>query len=99
MNLEVKDLTAKIVPVFSFLKRYVVVIFFVILCTVYGFLTFRINSLIQAEPDPTAVSEKLQTVPRPRVDQAAIDKMRELEEENVEVKALFDEARSNPFSE
>lgn len=99
MNADLKSITAKIIPAISFLKRYVLIIFFVVLCGIYGFLTYRINSLTQADPDPEAVSEQLKMVPRPRVDQAAIDKMKQLEEENVEVQALFQDARNNPFSE
>ncbi len=97
MNLN--DLTTKFTPVLSLFKRYAVVIFLIAICSVYGFLTYRINSLTQLEPSPDAVAEKLNAVGRPRIDQEAIDKLSQLEAENIEVQTLFQQARDNPFSE
>ena len=94
-----KSIVNKFLPLITGAKRYIVVIFLVSLCVVYGFLAYQINSLTQAEPTPEAVAEKLETVARPRIDQDAVDKMQQLEEENIEVRTLFQEARSNPFSE
>ena len=66
---------------------------------VYSFIVFRINSLIVAEPTDAQVSEKLQTVQRPKIDQVSIDKINQLSDNSVEVKAIFKEARQNPFQE
>lgn len=66
---------------------------------VYSFIVFRINSLITAEPTDEQISEKLQTVQRPKIDQASIDKINQLSDNSVEVKAIFKEARQNPFQE
>lgn len=85
--------------ILDFLKRYAVLIFFVALCGVYGFLAYRINSLTNADPTDEAIAEKLDAVTRPRIDEESISKMRELEEENIEVETLFKEARKNPFKE
>lgn len=95
----ISQLSNIINPVVAFLKRYVTLIFIITLCVVYGFLAYRINTLTNADPTAEAVAEKLDAVTRPRIDQNAIDKMLELEEENIEIKALFDEARKNPFTE
>ena len=97
MNLN--NITSKFAPLLAFLKRYSVVIFLVAICAVYGFLTYRINYLTQIEPSPEAIAEKLNTVPRPRIDQTAIDKLNQLEAENIEVQTLFLQARDNPFNE
>ncbi len=83
----------------SFMKRYTMLILFFILSGMYGFLAYRINTLTQAEPSDEAVTEKLKTVPRPRIDKADIVKMQKLEKGNVEVKTLFEDARKNPFTE
>lgn len=66
---------------------------------VYSFIVFRINSLITAEPTDEQIIEKLQTVQRPKIDQASIDKINQLSDNSVEVKAIFKEARQNPFQE
>jgi len=66
---------------------------------VYSFIVFRINSLITAEPTDEQIIEKLQTVQRPKIDQVSIDKINQLSDNSVEVKAIFKEARQNPFQE
>lgn len=79
--------------------RYLGFIFVIVLLGMYSFLVFRINSLTTAEPSEDAIAEKLQTVQRPKIDQASIDKIQQLQDNSVEVKSLFQEARDNPFHE
>jgi hypothetical protein len=95
----VKDIPKKIMPVLVVLKRYLAMIFLVFFVGVYTFLTFRTNSLISSEPSDDAIAEKLKTVQRPRIDESAAKKILELEDQNIQVKTLFKEARQNPFSE
>lgn len=100
MSIELlKTVTSKFTTIFLALKRYSVLVFLIAICSVYGFLTYRINALTEIEPTSEAISEKLKTVQRPKIDQQAIDKLRELEQENIEVQTLFQQARDNPFSE
>lgn len=99
MKLDFKDLPAKIRPALQFVKRYVVFIFVIIILLIFGFFVFRINQFSQTEPDETAVQEKLQTVQRPKIDQAVIDKIQQLQDQNIQIQSLFDQARNNPFSE
>ena len=51
------------------------------------------------EPTAAEIEEKLQTVQRPKIDQAVLDKIELLQGQNIEVRSLFDQARKNPFSE
>jgi len=60
---------------------------------------FRINQYSHTEPADSAVQEKLQTTKRPKVDQAVLDKIQQLQDQNVQVQSLFDQARNNPFNE
>lgn len=99
MNLELKDLRAKIAPALGFIRRYLVFIFFLFFLAMYGFLVFRINTLAASEPDDAAVAEKLETVARPKIDQTAVDKIKKLEAQNIQIQSLFDQARKNPFNE
>lgn len=64
-----------------------------------GFLVFRINQLATAEPSEALIEEKLQTVARPKLDQTVINRIQQLQDQNVEVRSLFDQARNNPFNE
>ena len=99
MNISLKSLQPKIVGVLHVLQRYMVLIFIFAFVGIYGFLVFRINTLAASEPTEEAVQERLETVQRPRIDQDAVDKIEQLEEQNIEVQTLFNEARKNPFNE
>jgi Tfp pilus assembly protein PilO len=97
--LDLKEIPAKLTPVIEWAKRYVVMIFIACLVGACGFLVLRISTLASSEPSDDAVAEKLKTVQRPKLDQAAVDKIEQLKDQNVEVQSLFDQARQSPFSE
>jgi predicted negative regulator of RcsB-dependent stress response len=99
MNLELKDIPAKLEPVIQKIRRDIVLIFIVTLAVIFGFLVFRISQLAQSEPSETAVEEKLQQVKRPKIDEKAVEKIQQLEDTNVQVRSLFKQARENPFQE
>lgn len=99
MNLDLKDLSSKLQPTLSFMKRYVTLFFILSMLLILGFLVFRINQFSNLEPSDDAITEKLQSVQRPKLDQSVVDKIQQLQDQNIEAKALFDQARNNPFSE
>jgi hypothetical protein len=99
MNLEVKDIPAKILPLLSKLRRYMVIIFVVVIVSLFGFLILRINSLTQREPSDELMMERLNTVQRPQIDERTVNRIQQLEDRNVEIRSLFEQARDNPFSE
>jgi hypothetical protein len=41
----------------------------------------------------------LNTVQRPQIDERTVDRIQQLEDRNVEIRSLFEQARDNPFSE
>ena len=86
-------------PIIDFVKRYRFILFFVLFAGLYLYLMFTINQLTTATPSQSEVDSELKTVKRLRVDEDAVDSMLRLEEENIEVKGLFEEARNNPFAE
>ena len=99
MNLDLKTLPEKLMPAWQFIKRYAAVIFLVVFAVMIGFLVFRIDTLSKSEPSEEAVTEKLETIQRPKIDQSSIDKIQELRDQNIDVQSLFQQARDNPFSE
>lgn len=99
MSLEVKDIPTKILPVLKGLKKYVVFIFILVVLVIYGYLVFHINTLASQEPNDDAIAERLKTVQRPRIDEDALNKIQQLEDQNIQVQSLFQEARDNPFAE
>lgn len=99
MNIDLKTISSKVTPFLRSLRHYLVLIFFVVLTGMYGFLIFRINSLTNTEPSEDALNEKLKSVQRPRIDQGAADTIKKLGDQNIEVQTLLKQARENPFSE
>jgi hypothetical protein len=99
MNIDLKDLSSKVQPVVAFLKRYTKFIYFIAMLLAATFLVFRINQLSNVQPSDDAITEKLQTVQRPRLDADALQKIQQLQDQNVQVQSLFEQARNNPFSE
>lgn len=99
MSLEVKDIPAKIIPLLQQAKQYALFSFVVLVLLLAGFLVFRVNQLSSSEPTDTDVDTQLQQVPRPRVDEDIVQKILDLRDQNVQVEALFKQARNNPFAE
>lgn len=99
MKLDFKTLLEKAAPLLAFLKKYVVFIFILAVLFIASFFVLRINQYSRIEPSDEAVEEKLQTVQRPKVDKTVLEKIQQLQDQNVPVKALFDQARNNPFNE
>jgi len=99
MKESLDKLTSKIAPFLTKLSRYKLFCFFIVLLALYGFLVFRINTLNNKTPSDDAITAKLQTVSRPRIDQSVKDKVQQLQDNSVQVKSLFNASRSNPFHE
>ncbi len=99
MKQQLTKYTSKLIPALQFIKRYSVFISVVILLIIFSFLVFRINQFNQLEPNESAVTEKLQTVQNPKIDQSVLDKIQQLQDQNLKVRALFRQARDNPFHE
>src|SRR5690348_16241548 len=99
IKIDIKTLPTKILTKLSQLSRYKTFIFVLGFLIIYGFLVVRINILSRREPTEDAISQKLQSVQRPKIDQTALNKIQALQDQNVQVQALFKQARDNPFSE
>ncbi|MES2970707.1 MAG: hypothetical protein V4702_00080 [Patescibacteria group bacterium] len=99
MKIELKNLPSKLKPELKLLRKYIVFGYFIALLMIFGFFVFRINQFSHTEPTEEAVQEKLQTVQRPKLDNAVLEKVEQLESQNIQVQSLFDQARNNPFNE
>lgn len=97
-DINLKQLNTTIKDSLKKLQGYSTFIFIITILLIYSFLVFRISQLSQAEPDETAVSET-QTIKRLKIDQASIDKIQQLEDQNIGVQSLFESARDNPFQD
>lgn len=99
MNKDLKDLKPLLLSILRWLKRYYAIILFTIVAVVYGFIVFQINCINRQQPDDTTVSERIKQVKRPSIDKQTAEKLKNLEDNSQEVRALFQDARQNPFQE
>lgn len=98
-NLDLKTLATKLMPVLAWLRRYQVITFIVVLVSIYSLLVFRINLLVSKQPNDSDVTTQLKAVNPPKIDPAVISKIQQLQDNSVEIKTLFNQARDNPFQE
>lgn len=99
MNIDLKKISGYLMRPVQFVKQYAVFIFIMGILFISVFFVFRINQYSRMEPTDDAIDQKLQTVQRPKVDQSVLDKIQQLQDQNVQVQTLFDQARDNPFNE
>lgn len=81
------------------LKRYAVVLCTIVFGAMYGYLVYTAGQQAELQPSETAVNEAYKGAARPRLDAGVAQQLEQLEASNVEVQAIFNEARNNPFSE
>lgn len=93
-----KDLKSQFQNVSRQIMQYRVVIFLAVVALVYGFVVWRVNALVHVEPTSSQVASELNST-SPKIDQATVDKIKQLQDNSVNVQALFDQARQNPFHE
>ncbi len=97
IKIDVKQFSTIIRTVLKKLQRYSSFLFIIAMLLTYSFLVFRISTLSQADPSDEAVTEQLKTIKRLKIDQNSIDKIQQLEDQNIGVQSLFEDARDNPF--
>lgn len=83
----------------GFGKKHALVISFALFACLAGYILLLTNQLTTMQPDETSVDAQLSGVARPKIQESVVKTILGLEDSNVEVKAIFEEARENPFSE
>ncbi|MDQ3123946.1 MAG: hypothetical protein M3Q14_04680 [bacterium] len=86
-------------PIVDKLRQYTVLIVIIIFSAMYGYLLYTSGKLAQEEPSEVNISEKFQGAKRPKIDESVAQQLSGLEEQNIQIKGIFDQARNNPFSE
>lgn len=95
MKLHTADIPATIIAKASLLKRYRVMLFVVFVFGLYGYVVFQINQAAAAQPD--AAQQTAAKSVTPHIDQTVVKQLQQLQDNSVSAKALFNEARTNPF--
>ena len=99
--MNIKDISLKYLqPLAKEIKRFRFILFLGLFAVMYAYLLITIGQLTTATPTQADVDTEMQaSVKRLRVDEEAVESMLRLEEENIEVRGLFEDARNNPFAE
>lgn len=96
---DLKKTLEKLSPALTKIAGHLHFIFIVVLLACCGYLVQQINSYANVTPDSSDIVTETQTIAKPRVDQAALEQLQKLEDQNIEVQSIFEEARNNPFTE
>lgn len=79
--------------------HYTLIIFFVVFAGLAGYLVIKIGELSRLEPSQAELDTKLSEIKKIKTDTDAINKLKELEERDISIEALFDNGRTNPFED
>lgn len=89
----------KVQETFKQLSQLKVPLFIFSVMILYIFVMWRVDMLVKAEPDQAQIDSQVSKSSSPKIDQATVDKIRQLQDNSVNAKALFDDARKNPFQD
>lgn len=100
MNKEKADLQKLVDRLKHFLpaaRRYSLPAFIIFVILIYGIIIFRIQTLSSQQPTDEQVSSQVQASGTPHIDQSVVRQLQTLQDNSVNVQALFNQARNNPF--
>lgn len=98
-NINLKNLPTITQAKIKIFLKHAKFIFIVVIILISSFLVFEINRLTNKEPSQEQITAQQEIIKRPKIDQETIDKLEQLEDQNVAVQSLFQTARDNPFQE
>lgn len=98
LNINFKDIPSQLGHTGHALARYIPLMFLVIIASIYSFLLIEIGTISNTGPDESAVANQTASI-SPNIDKKAIEQMKALQDNSVNVQTLFEQARSNPFNE
>lgn len=81
------------------LQKYIPILVFMIFAGMCGYIVWTSGQQALREPAEGAILDQVSSSSRPNLDDNAAETLRSLEDQNIEVKALFEESRNNPFVE
>ncbi len=72
-------------------------VFLLFVALLYGFVLLRISNLSNLQPPEEAVNSQVKAAALPHIDQSVVNQLQSLQNNSVNVQALFNQARNNPF--
>ncbi|USN95182.1 MAG: hypothetical protein H6793_02480 [Candidatus Nomurabacteria bacterium] len=99
MNLNTSTIRPRIEKLARFIKKNAVFLFVVSGLIIIAYLTFNIRLLANKEPSESAIAEKSSENKPINIDESAVKQIKQLQAVNLEIRALFEQYRDNPFQE
>lgn len=99
IDIDPKKLLSKVSTYSKQVQKYIPTISFVIIFGLYGFLVMQISSATKQEPSQDEITLQLSSIKRLKIDQESINKIEQLQDQNIVVQSLFESARNDPFKE
>ncbi len=96
MNID--TLREQLRPISKRIAHFRILICITLVVIAYGFIILRINTLSNAQPNQSTIASQA-TSSEPHIDQATINKVKQLQDNSVNVQVLFNQSRQNPFHE
>lgn len=97
-NLDIKQILLRLKKYGKKISKCLLLITFILIFGLYGFLILNVSSASQNEPSEE-INTQISAIKRLKIDQQSIDKIENLEDQNVVVQSLFESARKDPFKE
>lgn len=91
------DMGPRLKAALSNMKHYYATLFIVVVAGLYIFLLFQINIMVNKQPDKSTI--KTETAQKLKVDEAVVQQLKTLRDNSVNVQALINDTRNNPFQE
>jgi len=79
------------------LKKFAWLIILIFFLIIYGYIYLKINSFENQQPSSSAISSDLKTTAQPTINPKVVLQLEKLKNNSVSVRALFNQARNNPF--
>ena len=98
-KLDFKSLTAKAILGLERVRRFSFILFLGFVVLLYGFIFLRISSLNDPQPSADSITSQIKAAKVPHIDESTVKQLESLQNNSVNVQALFNEARSNPFQQ
>lgn len=95
--MKLKTYISKLIPVKEFIVHHVVILFIVGIFAVFSFMTISIARFSDRSPSQLQIDEKKLSVRVVKLDEASINKIKELQDQNISIESLFNNGRANPF--
>lgn len=95
--MKLDTILTKLAPVKDFIVRYAVIIFVLSIVAVFAYMTLNIAHFANLDPSASQIDERTSSLTAVKLDEKSITKIKQLQDQNINIESLFDNGRANPF--